>query len=257
MRRECHSAVGAGKRRRMARLFQPDGRAVITAMDHPGFMGAGVPAAAADAIAGAQPDGVLVTWHLARSRAEAFAGAGLVLRVDGGVSELGGHAASDVTSMLYSAEQAMRLGADAVVAMIYPGAPDEEHSLQRLAVLVGECELLGLPVMAESIPGGWGRAVPWTAGNVGRGARIAIELGADIVKTMSPGSPDEMAAVVEACPAPVLALGGPRMDSDDRVVQAAADVVAAGAAGVVFGRNVWNSPDPAGLLGRLLAAVHT
>lgn len=250
------SAVAAGKRRRAGHLFGSDGRAVFVAMDHPAYMGMGVPIAAIDAIAAGGPDGILATWQLARSHPDAFASSGLVLRIDGGISELGDPPSGDTSSLLYTAEQAMVLGADAVVIMIFPGTPDEERSLGRLARLAGECELLGLPVMAESIPGGWARTVPWTADNVGRGARIAIELGADIVKTMCPGPVEEFAAVVDACPGPVVALGGPKVDDEDEVVALARGVVEAGGAGVAFGRNVWGSSDPAALVGRLLDAVH-
>jgi DhnA family fructose-bisphosphate aldolase class Ia len=140
--------------------------------------------------------------------------------------------------------------------MIVPGTSYEQRSLGRLARLSAECELLGLPVMAESIPGGWGQEVPWTAENVAKGARIAIELGADMVKTLCPGPTEEFAEVVEACPGPVVALGGPKLDNEDEVVAMAAGVVAAGGAGVAIGRNVWGSGDPAKLVGRLREAVH-
>ena len=250
------SAVSAGKRRRFRHIFRADGRAVLVAMDHPAYMGAGVPADAASAIASARPDAFLSTWQLARARPEAFAGSGLVLRIDGGISDLGDPPAADTTSLLYSAEQALVLGADAVVIMVFPGTPDEDRSLGRLARLAAECEQIGLPVLAESIPGGWPRTVPWTAENVGRGARLAVELGADIVKTVCPGPPEDFAAVAEACPAPVVALGGPKVDDEDQVVALARGVVAAGGAGVAFGRNVWGSDDPASLVGRLLEAVH-
>ena len=250
------SAVAAGKLRRARHLFGADGRAVFVAMDHPAYLGAGVGAAAADAVASARPDAILATWQLARSRPEAFAASGLILRVDGGISDLGEPPASDTTSLLYSAEQALVLGADAVVIMVFPGTPDEERSLGRLARLAAECEQLGLPLMAESIPGGWPRAVPWNAENIGRGARIAVELGADIVKTVCPGPAEEFTAVVEACPAPVVALGGPKVDDEDQVVMLARGVVTAGGAGVAFGRNVWGSADPAALVGRLMEAVH-
>ncbi len=250
------SAVSAGKRRRFRHIFRADGRAVFVAMDHPSYMGMGVEPAAAASIAAGGPDAVLATWQLARARPEAFAGAGLVLRIDGGVSSLGDPRAADTSSLLYSAEQAMVLGADAVVIMVFPGTPDEEHSLGRLARLAAECELLGLPVMAESIPGGWPRTVPWTPENVGRGARLAVELGADIVKTLCPGPPEEFAVVAEACPAPVVALGGPKVDDEDQVVALARGVVEAGGSGVAFGRNVWGSENPAALVGRLLEAVH-
>lgn len=250
------SALAAGKRRRARRIFGPDGRAVIVAMDHPAYLGMGVPAAAVDAVAQAGPDAVLATWHLARSRPEAFANCGLILRVDGGVSDMGEPAGGDASALLYRAEEAMVLGADAVIVMAFPGTPDEERSLGRLARLAAECEKLGLPVVAESIPGGWARTVEWTASNVGRGARIAVELGADAVKTMCPGPTEEFAEVAEACPGPVVALGGPKADDPDQVVDLARGVVAAGAAGVAFGRNVWGSDDPAGMVARLRAAVH-
>jgi DhnA family fructose-bisphosphate aldolase class Ia len=250
------SAVSAGKRRRARHLFGADGRAVFVAMDHPAYMGTGVPLGAADAIAAGRPDAVLTTWHLARTHPEAFAASGLVLRIDGGISDLGGPPSEDTSSLLYKAEEAMVLGADAVVIMIFPGTSDEHRSLGRLARLSAECELLGLPVMAESIPGGWGQEVPWTAENIGKGARIAIELGADMVKTLCPGPTEEFAEVVEACPGPVVALGGPKLDNEDEVVAMAAGVVAAGGAGVAIGRNVWGSDDPAALVGRLRVAVH-
>ncbi len=179
-----------------------------------------------------------------------------MLRVDGGTSEVGERAAADISGLLYSVEQAVTIGADAVVILVFPGAPDEQLSLQRLARLAGECEQVGLPVMAESIPGGWGQAVPWTIDNVARGARICAELGADIVKTVCPGATAEFAAAVDACPVPVVALGGAKMSSEDDVVALAAGVVQAGAAGIAFGRNVWGSPDPAKLLARLHEAVH-
>ena len=46
------------------------------------------------------------------------------------------------------------------------------------------------------------------------------------------------------------------MKSEDDVVELARGVVAAGAAGIAFGRNVWGSADPAALLARLRGAVH-
>lgn len=251
------SAVGAGKLRRARHFMRADGRTVLVALDHAAYLGTGPPQGESmRAVADGHPDGILATWEVARTDTSIFADTGLVLRLDGGTSEVGERAAADVSSLLYRAEQAMAIGADAVVILVFPGAPDEERSLQRLAGLCAECELLGLPVMAESIPGGWQQAVPWTVDSVGRAARICAELGADIVKTPCPGPTEEFAAVVDACPVPVVALGGPKMASEDDVVAVAAGVVRAGAAGIAFGRNCWGSPDPAKLLARLHEAVH-
>ncbi len=251
------SAVGAGKLRRMRRMFGADGRSLFVAVDHAAYMGAGPPIGAPmHEIAAGRPDAVLATWHLARAYAGAFAQSGLVLRVDGGVSELGAQSGDDLTAILHRPEEALTIGADCVVVLAFPGAPDEDRSLTRLARLCSECELLGLPVMAEMIPGGWGKAVPWTTGNVARAARIGADLGADIIKTICPGPPEEFTAVVEASPVPVVALGGPKMKTEDDVVALARGVVQAGGAGVAFGRNVWGVEKPRKLLQRLREAVH-
>ncbi|GLW09038.1 fructose-bisphosphate aldolase [Microtetraspora sp. NBRC 13810] len=251
------SAVGAGKLRRMRRMFGADGRSVFVAIDHAAYMGEGPPLGEPmREIAAGRPDAVLATWHLARAYADVFADAGLVLRVDGGSSELGERATSDLNTILHRAEEALTIGADCVVVLAFPGAPDEDKSLTRLARVASECELLGLPVMAEMIPGGWGQAVPWTTENVARAARIGVELGADIIKTVCPGPPEEFAKVAESCPVPVVALGGPKMKTEDDVVAVARGVVEAGGAGVAFGRNVWGSEKPRELVARLRDAVH-
>lgn len=251
------SAIGAGKTRRMYRLLRPDGRTVVVALDHAAYMGAGPDyGQALAAIALGEPDGILATWHLARWRPEIFARVGLILRIDGGTSDLGEHATVDTGAVLYRVEDALCLGADAVVVLVFPGAPEEHLSLQRLARLCGECERVGMPVMAEVVPGGFQDHAAWTVDKVARGARLAAELGADIVKTVCPGEPERFATVVEACPVPVVVLGGPRRQSEDEVVALARGVIAAGAAGIAFGRNVWASPDPRRLLARLRNAVH-
>jgi DhnA family fructose-bisphosphate aldolase class Ia len=251
------SAPSAGKQRRLGRLFRPDGRSVMVALDHAGFQGYGPPnGEAAAPIAAGRPDGILATWHVARSTAGLFAEAGLVVRVDGGTTELGSHGTADVTQLLYRAEAALTLGADAVAVMAYPGSADEQVSLARLAQLCTECERMGLPVMAEVVPGGFVKTVPWTTENIRRGSRIAAELGADIIKTMCPAQAEEMAEVVETCPVPVVALGGPKLESEDDVVGLARTATEAGAAGIVFGRNLWGSADPGKLLARLHDAVH-
>ncbi len=255
--KQVSSSIGAGKQRRMGRMFQADGRALFVAMDHAAYMGMGPSYdGGLEQIAAGRPDGILATWNIARSQAALFAAAGLVLRLDGGTSELGERAGGDVGDLLAGVEDALSLGADAVVVLAFPGQHDEHLSLRRLARLCAAAERAGMPVMAEVIPGGWGQAVPWSAESVAQGARIAAELGADIVKTVCPGDPAEFAAVVAECPVPVVALGGPRMKSEDDVVALARGVIAAGGAGIAFGRNVWGSPDPTALLGRLHQAVH-
>lgn len=251
------SAIGAGKIRRAARFIQDDGRSCLVAIDMQASSGSGPDLDVVLRVAAGGPDGILASWQLARRYPEAFAKAGLVLRVDGGLTQLGSSATGDVFSLLYGAEQAATIGADAVVIMAFPGADDEELSLRRLAALVAECEMIGMPVIAESIPGTWMKTVPWDTEHISRGARICVEIGADAIKTMAPPNTAELSAVVENCEAPLFVLGGPKMDSESAAVAYAAEVVAAGAAGIAFGRNCWGAKNPTEMVRQLAAAVHS
>lgn len=250
------SAVGAGKARRASRLFGRDGRCLLVAIDLQSVAGEGPTLDVAEQVAAGGPDGMLVTWQIARRYPGAIAGSALVLRVDGGLTLMGRTAPGDVSSLMFGAEQAALIGAEAVVLMVYPGADDETGSLQRLAALVGECEKIGMPVIAESIPGGWEQDIPWDAGNIARAARLCVEVGADAIKTMAPPLIADLPRVVASCEAPLLVLGGPKMASEDDAVEYARDVVAEGATGVAFGRNTWGALDPTAMVRRLYVAVH-
>ena len=250
------SAVGAGKTRRTRRFVGRDGRAVLVAIDMQLATGSGPALDVVEAVSEGQPDGILVTWQIARRYPETFADCGLILRMDGAATHLDPNADGDGLALMYRAEEAAVIGADAVILMVYPGMREEKRSLRRLAALVGECERIGMPVIAESIPGGWHRDVPWDTDNIARSARICVEIGADAVKTMAPAQVEELGDVVEGCEAPLFVLGGPKRDSEHEVVTYAAGVVAAGASGVCFGRNVWGASDPGEMVRRLGRAVH-
>jgi DhnA family fructose-bisphosphate aldolase class Ia len=70
---------------------------------------------------------------------------------------------------------------------------------------------------------------------------MAAELGADAIKTDYSGDTASMRSVVEECPIPILVLGGSRQASDEHALDVVRDVAAAGAAGVFFGRNVFQA----------------
>lgn len=250
------SAIGAAKARRASRFIHSDGRAVLVAIDMQSSTGSGPALDVVEQVAAGGPDGILVSWQIARRYPRAFADCGMILRLDGGLTQMGERSGGDVFSVLHSAEQAAVLGADAVVVMAFPGADDEVLSLRRLAAVVGEAEKLGIPVVAESIPGSWSRDVPWDAEHISKAARVCVEIGADAVKTMAPEDPSDFATVLSNVEVPLFVLGGPKKENEDEVIGFASEVVAAGASGIVFGRNVWGSEDPANMVRRLNAAVH-
>ena len=145
---------------------------------------------------------------------------------------------------LSSVEDAVRLGADAISMAITIGSTQQPRILANLAALVREAEKAAMPVIAHAYPNG--SLVPpaeqYSPEQVCYAARLAMELGVDIVKTFYTGSSESFAEVVaRAAPALVVAAGGPRLNTEADVLTMAHGAVEAGAAGITFGRNIWQS----------------
>jgi DhnA family fructose-bisphosphate aldolase class Ia len=156
-------------------------------------------------------------------------------------------------------EDALRLGADAIAMALTVGSPEQAFLLPNVAALVREADQVGLPVIIHAYPNG--ELVPpeerYSAARVSYAARLAMELGVDIIKTFYTGSAETFAQVVEtAAPALVVAAGGPRLETEADVLQMAYDVRQAGAAGLTFGRNVWQSDNVGGMLAALQQILH-
>jgi DhnA family fructose-bisphosphate aldolase class Ia len=257
-----------GMIRRSGRLFDAtSGCSVIVAMDHgmggvpDGFR---YPQQLLETTLAAQPDGVLLNAGLARRFAHLFArrdAPALVLGIDQ-VVHLGPHATgpSEVHWPQVAVEEALRLGADAVKAMLIMGRTDPEaygRNLTYLSAAAESCRRWEIPLMIE--PYLWGGQVPQDpAGRAAvnaNGARIATELGADLLKLEYGGDPQVFQHIADAALLPIFILGGPKRPTQRETL---ADVVAAaeaGAVGLTIGRNVWQHADPAKMVRALRAAI--
>ena len=123
--------------------------------------------------------------------------------------------------------------------------------------LASEAHRWNIPVMAEALPYGFedhpaARAVDAVAD----ACRMAAENGADIAKTFFTGDRESFKKIIRSCYVPVLVLGGPKTHSDRDFLASIRDALDAGAAGVVIGRNVWQSPSPTSMTQALVALVH-
>ena len=159
-----------------------------------------------------------------------------------------------------SVEEALRLGADAIAMAVTIGSPRQPKLLANLAALVREAERAALPVIAHAYPNG-GLVPPgerFSLERVGYASRLVMEVGVDIVKTFYTGSPDTFAEVVDrAAPALVVAAGGPRLETETDILKMAHEVVQARAAGITFGRNVWQSERIGRMIRALKLVVHS
>jgi DhnA family fructose-bisphosphate aldolase class Ia len=259
-----------GKTIRLNRLFDArSGRTVTVAVDHGiGGVPSGLeqPREALTAILAGEPDGLILTPGLLKSCADLFAGRSrpaLFAAADlaPGSTFPGGPGGGEEYRLMAGAEELLRLGADGVKMLLIFGRESvsaHAENVARVAAMARACEAWGVPLMVEPVL--WGRQVPEAERSHPRRvesiSRIAIELGADLLKVPYPSDPAAFRRLVEASPVPVLVLGGARTESETDLLTRVAELISAGGRGLAFGRNVFQYPDPAAVIRALRALVH-
>jgi|SRR5579862_7693309 len=150
-----------------------------------------------------------------------------------------------VTVPAFSPAEALRLGAEiALVSLTLETGSEsnDAHNVEVFRTICREAKDLGMPVIGEYFPVDAESLMPEQLHEkVYRGTRIIAELGADLIKTFYTRC---FQRVTESSPVPVLGLGAAKLPTQLEALQLAADEVAAGAGGVVFGRNAIQVPDP-------------
>jgi fructose-bisphosphate aldolase/2-amino-3,7-dideoxy-D-threo-hept-6-ulosonate synthase len=148
------------------------------------------------------------------------------------------------------------MGVDGIVLMGYVGTKKESESLSGLGLVASACQNHGLVLVGEMLPANDLPKPAHSEEYVSLGSRLGSELGADLIKTFYTGSVDSFRTVTRGCLSPVVVLGGPKMESDIDVLRVAEGAVNSGGAGVAFGRNVWQSKNPLGMVKALVKVVH-
>jgi fructose-bisphosphate aldolase / 2-amino-3,7-dideoxy-D-threo-hept-6-ulosonate synthase len=259
-----------GKQIRLNRFWKHD-RTLIIPFDH--GLHSGVeeglesPEQLAEIIAQSSADGILVTPGVLKKIAPIVKDLGIMLRIDGAFTSYTPEAGD--FSSLYTVEDALRLGADAVIVMTYVGTHYEQISLTRLGQTAADGDRFGVPVAAEVLP-------PALLNNhfdrdmqarydsnesiveqIMHISRIGMEHGADIIKTRYHGDPESFKKVVETAGVPVIVAGGPKKnDTDEALLELIHSIIRANAAGIIFGRNVWKHPKVEKMIRAMAAIVH-
>ncbi|HEX9011870.1 MAG TPA: hypothetical protein VF813_00075, partial [Anaerolineaceae bacterium] len=154
-------------------------------------------------------------------------------------------------------ENGLRMGADAVKVLVFPFLNNPEPSMLNLTWLGAQCAAWGMPLLAETIPGGWtGGPEQRTPEVLAAGARVGFEAGADIIKTFPTADPTQFRTVAANCPGPVVVLGGEKAASDRDLLQTIKALIDSGASGVAMGRNLWGHPRPGKLTAALVKIIH-
>jgi DhnA family fructose-bisphosphate aldolase class Ia len=252
---------------RLGRLFNPEtGRSFITAVDH--GVTIGVPAGAEniettlEKIVAGGPDAVLVSPGTLEKAGQIFGRRGApapIVRCDWIINDPYINDLGEAYRVLISPSEALKLGGEAAVMFLMIGAGDGPlfaDNVRAVAQGAQEAHRAGLPLIVEVVL--WGTRVEdkKDADRLAWGSRMAVELGADAIKTEYTGDPDSMRKIIDTCGVPVLLLGGSKSADPEALWQGTRSAIEAGAKGVIYGRNVWQHDDPVAVSQRLRSIIH-
>ena len=142
-----------------------------------------------------------------------------------------------------SVRKAVELNASAVGYTIYDGSPLEPKIFKEFSSLQEQAHDYGIPIIAWAYPRG-NKVDELSTDNLAYAARVALELGADIIKVKYNGDAEGFKWLVKcAGKAKVVVAGGSKTEPS-HLLKEVYEVMKAGATGIAIGRNVWQSENP-------------
>jgi fructose-bisphosphate aldolase, class I len=141
--------------------------------------------------------------------------------------------------LITTIEDAVRMGVDAV-KMLFPwniSNAERVAMCARVGKIVIECERWDIPLVLEPVLIGAPRTEEVIVQEE-KVARIAYDLGAQIIKIAFPGE-ERTKRLVNELKVPLVIAGGPLAGGVADTVDAVAQTIRSGARGVIVGRNIW------------------
>lgn len=178
----------------------------------------------------------------------------LVVKLNGKTSF---HAGEEPVSLqIHSVDNAVELKAAGVGYTIYVGSEHEEEMIQEFGRIVEEAHAKDLVVIAWMYPRGKHVEGKETSRDtVAYAARLALELGADVVKLPYTGDAESFKWVVKSAgKTKIVAQGGTKKE-EMKLIEEIKEIMSAGAAGMAIGRNIWQSDDPVGLSKKIAEVI--
>jgi predicted phospho-2-dehydro-3-deoxyheptonate aldolase len=257
--KERRGRIMIGKRIRLERIMNREtGKTVIVPMDHGVSIGPVVGLINLPETVNAVANGGANAFIVHKGVAEAGhrrrgKDVGLIIHLSASTQM-----APDPNSktMVCTVEEAIKLGADGVSMHVNLGSEDERSMLNDLGYVGRVAMEWGMPLLAMMYTRGPKVKNEYEVKLVKHAARVGAELGADIVKVVYTGSAESFREVVEGCFVPVVIAGGEKMGNDEDIIEMIRGAMAAGAAGVSIGRNVFQHKDPGKIVQAISQIVH-
>lgn len=153
-------------------------------------------------------------------------------------------------------EEAIIKGADAVSIHVNLGAETDYEMLKDFGEVGKICNKWGMPLIAMMYTRGKKIKNEYDVNSVKIAARVASELGADMVKVSFTGDAASFYEVTSGVTIPVLIAGGEKASSERDVFNNVRMAMEGGAKGVSIGRNVFQHHNPEGLTRAVSSLVH-
>ena len=249
-----HAYLDIGIQSRMNRIINPkDNRVVMLAIDHPYFQGPTTGLRTmSKTIKTLLPycDCLMTTRGAVRSNIapEDVGSKPIMLRVTGGNSVLFEELSDEKITV--NIQEAIRMDAAGVAVSVYIGSANQQQTILNLTDMINQAEEYGIPVLAVTAVGkNMARDVRYLA----LASRICQDAGARIIKTYYC---EEFSRLVDAVSPTAVVVAGGKQTSPPDALQMAYNSVQAGAAGVDFGRNIFQDENPVGMIKAIGAIVH-
>jgi len=254
--------MNLGKQIRLKRIFHhPSGRLCSVAVDHFLNYHVEMPAGLRDlprtirAVLEGEPDAL--TMHRGTAALCWSQHAGRVPLI---IQSVACRVDDSADEVIATPEDALRLGADGfATAALIRGNTEGKH-LKVVSDQVRAAAPWGMPVILHIYPRRFhdnGKVeIVHHPEEIAWAVRCGIELGVDVIKTPYCGDQKIWRELVESCPVPLVAAGGPKTDTLLEALQQISDCIAAGGRGAVIGRNVWGFSDVPGAVRAFKAVVH-
>lgn len=164
------------------------------------------------------------------------------------------------TRLIASVDDAVAAGADAVITYLFVAHNDpalETAAFRDNAAVNGAARDSGMVHIIETMGARHALAANISDGDFVRfHVRVGVEMGADVIKTDWPGSVEALGRIVAETPVPVMLAGGPSTGTDLGTLRLIADIMDAGAAGILFGRAIFQAREPAALMRACRLIIH-
>lgn len=168
-------------------------------------------------------------------------GVPLIIKLNGKTSLSVGE---PLSTQLCTVAEARKLGATAVGYTIYLGSEHEHVMFHEFVEIEREAHALKMPVIAWMYPRGKGTEGKDPTLLMAYAARVALELGADMVKLHWHGTKKDLEWAVRAAGRTKVVVAGGMKTDQKTFLKQTKEIIESGAAGLAIGRNIWQSKDP-------------